>query len=127
MFNDYMWQTYLNAGGKSAVSLFEQSLTGNLSQDYIETIGKFRLSYCPEKAIIEETAQQLQDLSKDLNDNLALLESGEYTIDSAMQFLYNGIKGEEDCSAQDVFACFSDSIEYFTTSLAAEIPDLFTP
>lgn len=127
MFNDYMWQTYLNAGGKSVVSFFEQNLTGNLSQDYIATIGKFRLSYCPEKAVIEETAQQLQDLSQDLNDNLSLLESGEYTIKSAMQFLYNGIKGEENYSAQDVFACFSNSIEYFTTSLAAEIPDLFTP
>lgn len=127
MFNDYMWQTYLNAGGKSVVALFEQNLTGNLSQDYIEAIGKFRLSYCPEKAIVEETQQQLQDLSKDLNDNLVLLETGEYTIGSAMQFLYNGIKGEENCSAQNVFARFSDSIEFFTTSLAAELPDLFTP
>lgn len=127
MFNDYMWQTYLNAGGKNVVSLFERSLTGNLSSEYIETIGKFRLSYCPEKTIIEETAQQLSDLSKDLNDNLGLLESGEYTIESAMQFLYNSIKGEENCSVQNIFACFSDSIEYFSTSLAAEIPDLFTP
>ena len=127
MFNDYMWQTYLNAGGKNVVSLFERNLTGNLSSEYIETIGKFRLSYCPEKTIIEETAQQLSDLSKDLNDNLGLLESGEYTIESAMQFLYNSIKGEENCSVQNIFACFSDSIEYFSTSLAAEIPDLFTP
>lgn len=127
MFNNYMWQTYLNAGGKNVVAFFEQNLTGNLSQDYIDTIGTFRLSYCPEKAIVEETAQQLQDLSKDLKDHLVLLESGEYTIESAMQFLYNGIKGAENCSAQEVFICFSDSIEYFTTSLAVEIPDLFTP
>lgn len=127
MFNGYMWQLYLNAGGSKIVSLFEQNLTGNLSQDYIETIEKFRLSFCPQKAIIEEMQQQLQDLAKDLNDNLALLESGEYTIESAMQFLYNSIKDEEKCSAQNVFACFSDSIEYFTTFLAAEIPDLFTP
>lgn len=127
MFNDYIWQTYLNAGGKNVVSFFKQNLTDNLSQDYIDTIERFRLSYCPEKVIIEETSQQLRDLSKDLNDNLSLLESGEYTIESALQFLYNGIKGEGNYSAQDVFACFSDSIDYFTTSLAVEIPDLFTP
>lgn len=127
MFNSYMWQTYLNAGGENVVAMFEQNLTGNLSEDYIDNIGKLRLAYCPVKAIIEETALQLRDLARDLSDNLALLESGEYTIESAMQFLYSGIKGEGNCSAQDVFACFSDSIEYFTTSLAAEIPDLFAP
>lgn len=127
MFNDYMWQTYLSAGGKSVVSLSEQNLTENLSQDYIETIETLRLSYCPEKAAIEETAQQLQDLSKDINDDLALLESGEYTIESAMQFLYSSIAGEKNRIAKDVFACFSDSIEYFTTFLAVEIPSLFIP
>ena len=27
MFNDYMWQTYLNAGGKAVVDIFENNLS----------------------------------------------------------------------------------------------------
>ncbi len=127
MFNDYMWQTYLKAGGKNVVELFERNLNGNLSPEYIEAIGEFRSAYCPERRAIKETAQQLKDLSKDLSDHFFLLEDGEYTIKSALEFLYNDIKGEENLSAREVFARFSDSIEYITTSLAVELPDLFTP
>ena len=35
MFNDYMWQIYLNSGGKNIVSLFEKNLTEHLSKKYI--------------------------------------------------------------------------------------------
>lgn len=128
MFNDYMWKTYLNAGGQNIVDLFEKNfISENLSNEYIDCIGKLRGAYCPEKEIIEETNEQLFDLSKDLSENLGLLENGEYTIESALEFLYDGIKGEDDYSDIDIFSCFSDSIEYFTTYLAIEIPDLFIP
>ena len=80
MFNDYVWQIYLNAGGKNVVELFEQNLSENLSLEYIKTIEKFRSSYCPVLTIIEETTQQLQTLSKDLKDHLISLESGEYCL-----------------------------------------------
>ncbi len=127
MFNEYMWQTYLKAGGKEVAEMFEKNLTGNLSEEYIGHIGNFRAVYCPEKAIIEDTNEQLRDLAKALNEGMCLLESGEYTIASALEYLYTGIKSDEDFSAKDVFSYFSDSIEYFTTSLAAEIPELFVP
>ena len=38
MFNDYVWQIYLKAGGESVVTFFQQNLTGDFSKDYIDTI-----------------------------------------------------------------------------------------
>ncbi|MDO4548670.1 MAG: hypothetical protein Q4D04_11260 [Clostridia bacterium] len=127
MFNDYIWRTYLNAGGKGIVESFERNLTSEFSEDFIISICKFREVYCPVKAIINETREQLQGIAQDLNDNLSLLEHGEYTIESALQFIYKSIKGEDDYSAQKVFEYFSGSMEYFSTFLAIEIPSLFTP
>lgn len=127
MFNAYMWQTYLKAGGKEVVEMFENNFTTNFSQQYIETICNFRASYCPENTIIELTKQQLQDVLADLEENLCVFIDGEYTIKSALSFVYDAIKSDDPLSAQDIFAIFSDNIEYYSTFISIEIPELFIP
>ncbi|MBQ2661264.1 MAG: hypothetical protein IJF80_01270 [Clostridia bacterium] len=126
MFNNYMWQTYLNAGGSEIVKMFEENLTENLSKDYISTINKLRSVYCPMKSILDGTTLQLEDLVNDLQ-NSYLLEEQEYSIASALQTLYDGMSNNDILSPQDVFSQFSGFIEYYTTFLAIELPELFFP
>lgn len=38
MFNDYMWQSYLKAGGKNIVQFFEDSLSDTTSEEYVHKI-----------------------------------------------------------------------------------------
>lgn len=127
MFNEYIWNTYLNAGGRKITELFEKNLTPDLSEEYVNTMIELRSAYCPEQQIIQESKEQLQDLEKDLHDDFGLLDEGEYTIESALDFVYDYIKGEDDYTPQNIFACFSDSIEYITTALAIELPEMFVP
>lgn len=127
MLNEYIWSNYLKAGGKDVVSLFEKNFSEPLSEDYIKAIHSFRIGYCPDERIISEADQQLWDLSADLKDGLCLLDDGEYSIFSALDALYQLIKGNENLSDNNIFSCFSGSIDYFTTALALDIPDLFFP
>lgn len=127
MFNEYIWQNYLNAGGRTMAALFEHSLSEGISQNYMDTVGELRRTFCPERAVVEGTSRQLHDLSTDLMEDLALLDPGEYTIESALQFLFARIQEENHLSAQGAFAYFSDFMEYLTTLLSVELPGLFVP
>ena len=42
MFNDYMWQTYLNAGGKAVAKTFESYLAKEFSEDYASFVVELR-------------------------------------------------------------------------------------
>lgn len=127
MFNDYVWENYLNAGGRAVSEMFEKNLTGGFSEEYADEISALHKEYCPSKHIINSSAEQLLDLFNDLNSGICILESGEYTIKTAMESFYMLLKGEEQFSAQKIFDCFSGSVDYFTTFLALEIPTLFVP
>lgn len=127
MFNNYMWQIYLKSGGKNIVEMFEKNLANNFSQEYIDTICDFRQTYCPLEDLTQETSIQLNYIIEDLNQNLYLLEDGKYNIVSALEYVYSHISEDNDLSAQQVFSHFSDLIEYYTTFLAIELPDLFIP
>lgn len=127
MLNEYVWKLYLDAGGRETTAMFERNLAGEFSEEYIKNVCRFQAGYCPSKHITSDTRHQLRDLLKDLRENRGLLEDGEYTIQSALEILYDGIKGDDDPTARDVFDYFSSSIVYFTTFLAAEIPELFVP
>lgn len=127
MFNDYIWQLYLNAGGKGVVSMFERNLTIGLSDDYAKFITELRKSYCPLKSVLDCTSKDLLELSQLFDEGFSLLDEGEYTILSAMESLHNWINEDGQQSAQNVFDCFSSSISFFTTLLSVELPELFVP
>jgi len=38
MFNSYVWDVYLKAGGNNVVDMFRQNLKEEMSQDYINKI-----------------------------------------------------------------------------------------
>ncbi|MGN0527669.1 MAG: type I restriction enzyme HsdR N-terminal domain-containing protein [Eubacterium sp.] len=127
MFNDYQWNLYLKAGGRQVVEMFEKNLTGEFTEEYICYISKFHKFYCPIISITNEINEQLVDIINDLNYGYSLLDEGKYNILSALEFVYNGIKGEDNLKAQKIFEFFSGSIPFYTTFLSIELPDLFTP
>ena len=128
MFNEYMWQTYLKAGGKEVADAFEKFYTNNgFGEAYADFITNLHKEYCPSQFVLDNENNQLLDLFNDLNDGLCFLNDGEYTIVSAMEELYQWISDNNTLSPQKVFDYFSGSVAYYTTYLSLEIPELFVP
>jgi len=127
MFNKYMWETYLSASGSSVVSFFEANLRSNLSKDYAAKICDFHKTYCPSSTITAELQAELSDLCDDLAQGCCLLYEDEYSISSALTFIQESTQEETNSSPQKFLELFTDSLAYFTTQLAIEIPDLFVP
>ena len=127
MFNAYIWKNYLRAGGEDVASLFEDNLKTAISEKYIKKIAEFRKIYCPDQRVIEYSCQQLRDIAKDIKNDVYLIESGSYTIPSAIEIFFENICVDCDGSEHDAFLLFSESIDYFSTFFAIELPDLFVP
>lgn len=128
MFNAYIWKNYLAAGGTKIVNIFAEHLCKNITGCYIETIKKLRSVYCPDSSIINGSAQQLCDLSRDMAENgRDLPRIPSFTQESALEYLYEEIDSEENLPEKTIFSIFSGSIDYFTTYLSIHFPDLFIP
>lgn len=127
MFNNYMWQTYLKAGGNEIVSLFENTLLNGIFDNYTESISKLHKAYNPSKVIIEELKNELDETFNIAQNGVFVFAPGEYTIESAIEFLYNEFTKESNSTPQIAFDEFSSSIAYFSTLCACELPELFVP
>lgn len=127
MFNNYMWQTYLNAGGKTVVDFFKNNLSNEYSEEYADFITELHKSYCPSKSIQNNLKEELLDVFAEKNSGNYIFEDGDYSIESGLEYFFDIIIGEDECSLQNIFSCFSGSMAYFTTFLATEIPELFIP
>ncbi len=127
MFNNYMWQTYLNAGGKSVVDIFENNLSNEYSEEYANFIAELHKSYCPSQSIRNNLKEELLDVFAEKNSGNYIFEDGDYSIESGLEYFFDIIIGKDKCSLQNLFSCFSGSMAYFTTFLATEIPELFIP
>ncbi|MDD7292879.1 MAG: hypothetical protein PUG83_05160 [Clostridiaceae bacterium] len=128
MFNDYVWQTYLNAGGKDVVEMFRKNFEEEFSEEFIDNIVRFRENYCPSKTICNGTRTELTELLNDVREGYYILEEGSYNTETAMKYLYNWFKEEnENFSPKIAFEIFCKSVEYFTTFLALECHELFVP
>lgn len=124
MFNEYIWKTYLKAEGRKITYFFEKSLTDTFSQESVKRICALHDAYCPESDYLRS---ELSDLVEDLAEGTYLLDGGEYNILSAMEAMYDVIRGEEHASPQVVFNYYSGSVAYLTTLISMELPDLFVP
>lgn len=127
MFNDYIWQTYLNAGGKAVVENFENNLSNEYSEEYADFITELHKSYCPSKSIQSKLKEELLDVFADKSSGIYMFEDGNYSIKSGLESFFSALSGEENLSEQRLFDFFSGSIAYYTTLLTAEIPELFIP
>ena len=139
MFNKFVWDTYLKAGGNDTVSVFENIIDGEYSTDvgirYAEFIRNLHSNYCPCRRIVEETYSALRHLVGDIDDGFiaqacyAVAELGEVECETneILQIFKKGIAGDEPFLAKDLFAELSGGIEYYSTFLWIYYPDKFVP
>ncbi len=134
MFNDYMWQTYLNAGGKDVVEKFRKNLTDEYTIDYADMIKKLYISYCPTKHIVDSTYSFLANMVKCIEDgdfpsgciSIIDMPEGDYDLREYLQVLYDGINYDGSYNASSVFKEFSYCISFYSTFLHFYSPD-FVP
>ena len=98
MFNGYVWQMYLSGSGGEIVRFFEINLRGNLSEAYTEKVCELHKAYCPSRAVNTNLYEELSDLCGDLAQGAYLLDDGEYSIESALKYVYTIVKEEIDDS-----------------------------
>lgn len=128
MFNSYLWKNYLESGGKNIINMFSELMTYSINEKHISTIKKLRSVYCPDRAIIDESGQQLCDLAQDMNKKSPIMEPIKTCAqESALAYLYDEIDAGDSLPEKSIFSCFSESIDYFTTSLSMLFPDFFIP
>lgn len=139
MFNNYMWQTYLNAGGKAVAEVFknicENDDFAQKGQDYKVLIKSLHASYCASQFAIDSADYNIEVLIENLakkelfSEFFPVLElpENETNIRLVLSTLYMGIKNEYAYSPQDILGLFLNEIEYYTTTLFLFFPDLFVP
>lgn len=137
MFNDYIWKTYLKAGGKEIAAFFEKCICDSFTEDSVRTICELHNVYCPSKAISEHLRSELQELSDGINIKdfgflyacypMAELDDGEYSVEFLMDTFYQGLNDSGAMTDNQLFSEFSEGMAYYTTFLAMEFPELFVP
>lgn len=140
MFNKFVWDTYLRAGGDDIARNFERfiknEITKKSSNDYIDMIYEFRNFYCASKLNLDYYMQVLKDFFDDvLGDGVTygcatvieMPEDTEYSIEDVLVQLHNGINYDNSMRENDIFAEFSEEIEYYSTFLFIVFPDVFIP
>lgn len=128
MFNEYVWQLYLQAGGEKVVRVFENNLAKTFSESYPGFVANLQRVYCPSGSLTDSTAKELLDLHNDLQCGLSLAPKEECgTRQEAMACFRSWLQDGEQFSDKDIFGCFSGSVSYCTTLLSIAFPSFFIP
>lgn len=126
MINDYVWQVYLKSGGSKVVSLFEQNLGNEISVEFASEVKKFHEGYCPDEVLSCNFYEAMKELS-DIPSAQRILDNDEYSIESAMTYLYEFLGDEDEATDKQLFDALSSNIEFYSTELSRELPGLFFP
>ena len=59
MLNEYVWNLYLDAGGREMVAFFEKNLCGNITPEYIERMKQLQEYFCASKGTVDATKEEL--------------------------------------------------------------------
>lgn len=127
MFNQYVWELYLKSGGSQVVEMFKKNLTEEITKEYATEIKKLQKAYCPCNDEIFDILRELRnDMTK--QECMFALDDGEYTIDSALKFIYDDVDCGENLKPQEIFNfCMCCYIEYLSTVLTIQLPQVFIP
>ena len=132
MLNRYVWNLYLESGGKRVVQMFRRNFSEELTVEYAEKISNMLREYCIMEELIEDTRIQIEDLIQFYKDDgFSVSDSDEETSASSTQAevldeLYVMLK--ENCQASDAaFKEFSSGMSYYSTNLSILNPELFIP
>lgn len=145
MFNSYVWDVYLKAGGNNVVDMFRHNLKEEISVDYINKIRELHRIYLPNEEILDLELEQLRDVkdcilqrksdsSNDTDDNgLTQNEESQNTVDGheqTLEFLsgiYLWLNDNGENTDKNTFKEFIESLAYYSTLFAIDYPGLFVP
>ena len=132
MLNRYVWNLYLESGGKKVVQMFRRNFSEELTTEYAEKISQMRREYCIREELIEDTRIQIEDLIQFYKDDgFSVSDSDEDISASSTQVevldkFYEMLI--QNCQTPDaVFEEFTYSMSYYSTNLSILNPDLFIP
>ena len=132
MLNRYVWNLYLESGGKKVVEMFRRNLYRELTTEYAEKISKMCSEYRIVEELIEETRVQIEDLIQLYKDNeISNSNSNEEVSNSrtrveVLDEFYEMLI--QNCQTSDAaFKEFSSGMSFYSTNLSILYPDLFIP
>lgn len=79
MFNDYVWRLYLKSGGNKVVQLFEDNLTKNFTDEYIEKVLEFHQVYCSDEQTKQLIRDELEEYKSILQDAVEAIGPVRYS------------------------------------------------
>lgn len=150
MLNDYMWNLYLQAGGKDIVEMFRRNLGKELTQEFADSIRNFHRIYMPNKKELDDETEQLKDVIDYLKEN-PFKNSIEETIDDSekhiddrqnpedttinwseitkeeLSGIYSALSCNGEYNEKETFENFSGNLAYYSTIFSVSYPDLFVP
>lgn len=136
MLNKYQWGNYLLSGGNKIVTVFQDLLNCENLDKFTSTINTLVNNFCPNEFRGIRLEQEIDELIINplLNNELSSLfePNKKYTIKSALNFIrreYKKTLREEKCKSSDnnVLELFLCNIDWLTTQLSLEMPELFIP
>lgn len=132
MLNRYVWNLYLESGGKKVVEMFRRNLSEELTTEYAEKIFQMCGEYCIKEVLKERTRVQIEDLIQFyIDDGFSVSDSDEETSASSTQAevldgLYEMLI--QNCQTPEVaFEEFTYAMSYYSTNLSILKPELFIP
>ena len=138
MFNEYMWKTYLNAGGKDVVKMFEDNLGFEMKSDFFNFVAELHKSICAAPIVSKRICKDIKELYEDLHSGSFLYgcysiidmlnaKSSKFTLKNIMNAFYEGFNDTGNCKTNYMFSQFSSAISYYSTFLAINFPEAFIP
>ena len=127
MFNQYIWQLYLNAGGNKIVKCFEDNLSNEFTAEYVSFIKDLHREYQLSASILDDETEQLRNLVDFFRNGNRFCDDEDFSAEEAMTVLYMALSENESVDAKETFSIFTYSLANCSTMLAVSLPELFVP
>ncbi len=142
--NHYLWSLYLQAGGQAIVERFAAFETGD-REKFAAFIRSLMQAYCPDAALIDDVAIDIDDAISVLNESEEISKNEELSADkdsnlrnnpdyyeqvannlwqTLRESLYNEVQDIRKVNDKEIFHVFCDNIVYFSVLDYAESPDM---
>lgn len=135
MFNDYVWRLYLKSGGNKVVQLFEDNLTKNFTDEYIEKVLEFHQVYCSDEQTKQLIRDELEEYKSILQDAVEAIGPVRYSTKGMNPYTHclewyceDYLLVDEDASEfsdKCIFEVFTGIL--FSTEISIFFPSLFVP
>ena len=133
MFNKYVWNLYLDGGGRKVVETFENTILNGISKEYSSFIYNLQEYYCACSGVLVNTQKQLDEAYDYIKNNPVnkIITIPEDISDSEIEDVFSEVYESEFRNRtendKDVFSIFAESIGGLSTSLAIDYPGCFIP